>query len=155
MVVAVVEALLLDVGPRPGEPATACPKALQSRSPPSEKSLKSFAFLMFFSHSNIWARDRLGKSVKKHSVFIAFQQRLLKSIVFFRYYEKSPDSVSDRVAGQGRPAMGDRGHSERPDHHQWTPTNSEMYAKPLCFTVCLRHRSFLVIFRHFPKCRRS
>ena len=135
MVVAVVEALLLDVGPRPGEPATACLKELQSRSPPSEKSLKSNAFLLFFPRSSFWARDRLGKSVKKHSVFIAFQRRLLKTIVFCWYSEKSPDSMSDRVAGQGRPAVGHQGHSEGPDHHQWTPTNSEMYAKPLCFTV--------------------
>ena len=104
MVVVVVAALLLDVGPRPGEPATACLKELQSRSPPSDKSLKNNACLLFFSCSSFWARDRLGKSVKKYCVFIAFQRRLLKTIVFYIDCEKSPDSVSDRVAGQaGQP----------------------------------------------------
>jgi hypothetical protein len=103
-------------------------------------------FLMFFSHSSVWARDRLGKSVKKHCVFITFQRRLLKTIVFCWYSEKSPDSMSDWVAGQGRPAVGHQGHSEGPDHHQWRPTNSEMYAKPLCFIVSLGHRSFVVTF---------
>ena len=91
---------------------------------------------MFFSDSRLWARDRLAKSVKKYSVFVVVQQRLLKHIVFCWYSEKSPDSMSVRVAGQGQPAVGHRGHSEGPDHHQWRLTNSEMYANH-CVLLCV------------------
>ena len=81
----------------------------------------------------------LSKSVEKQCVFTAFRQMLFKIIMFYSYSEISQSSMSDQVAEEGWPPMGDQDHSERPDQHKWTPTNSEMYAKPLRFIVLLAH----------------
>ena len=71
---------------------------------------------------------------------MVFWQRLFKIIVFYSYSEISPSSMSGPVAGEGQPAMEDRGHSERRDQYQWGPMYFEMCAKQIYFIVFWRHK---------------